>query len=481
MTGRAFPFAILLFARTATNAILLIGPVILARTLSVEDFGLYREYMLYVTIFLVVSGISIYESLLYLVPTQAKNDTNSIWRINGFVAVSSVTCSGAIWIGSAIWDSEAVMPFASLLALYLLLAANLDHWEFLWLAQGKAKLASIYISLRAAGKTIVATVTAVISANVQHILVALIAFEGIRLIGAVWAFLRTRKPSWDAGLSLREQLAYCVPLYLSNVVVMASRLSSAVFVSLKFSSAYFAIYAVIMFFETIISIVRNTLCSILFPDIARRFSQGDRDALRLWKRYVSLTCLFVFPSVSVLWNGSAFILGAVFGDQYAAGGDLLKIFSIYLLRECFDLSALLKALGKSARVTQALGVGLMVNLALMYALHRDLGMNGVMAAFVSASCVEALILTFMVTKATGIPIRQLIPVRELGSLSAAALFSAVTSAWGTDAIDDATMRNVCAIGVNIAAYVAFISLFRSESFTYVRHTLLRLRIGAQSG
>jgi len=481
MTGRAFPFATLLFSRTATSAILVLGPVILARTLSVDDFGVYREYMLYVAIFLVLAGISLYESLLYLVPIQPKENSNPIRRVNGFVAISSVLCCGAVWVASAHGAAESVIPFASLLALYVLVSANLDHWEFLWLAQGRAKLASIYISLRAAGKTITASVTALVTADVHHILVALIAFEGIRLVASVIAFMRSKMPSGDAGVSLRAQLAYSVPLYFTNIVLMASRLAGSLFVSLKFSSAYFAIYAVIMFFETVISIVRNTLCSILFPDIARRFIHSRGDGLVLWQKYVAMTCLLIFPAISVLWTGSGFILAAIFGKPYSAGADLLKIFSVFLLRECFDLSALLKALGKSMRVTQACALGLIVNLMLMYGLYRDLGMNGVMVAFVCSACIEALILLFMVVKTTGTSTLRLFPVRELGRLAAAAVISAAVTFFATGAIGDSTLRNVGAIGFNVAAYVALITLFKSESLAYVRHNLLRLRTANQSG
>jgi len=77
MAGIGKQAAVLTAARFANYGLVLIGPIILVRILSVEQFGQYRQFVVYASFLQLFAAFSFAESLLYFVPSYAK----SVWRI----------------------------------------------------------------------------------------------------------------------------------------------------------------------------------------------------------------------------------------------------------------------------------------------------------------------------------------------------------------------------------------------------------------
>src|SRR5258708_20057074 len=68
--------AILTLSRLANYGLMLISPIILVRLLTVEEFGRYREFLLYAALLQSFAVFSINDSLLYCIPAQPQ----IVWR-----------------------------------------------------------------------------------------------------------------------------------------------------------------------------------------------------------------------------------------------------------------------------------------------------------------------------------------------------------------------------------------------------------------
>ncbi len=77
MSGLGNRTAILTLSRLASYGLMLISPIFLVRLLTVEDFGRYREFLLYASILQAFAQFSINDSLLYCVPSNPR----SPWRL----------------------------------------------------------------------------------------------------------------------------------------------------------------------------------------------------------------------------------------------------------------------------------------------------------------------------------------------------------------------------------------------------------------
>src|SRR5581483_12390607 len=93
--------AILTLARIANYGLMLISPVFLVRLLSVEEFGRYREFLLYASILQAFAQFSINDSLLYCVPANP----GSPWRLARQTALLTLCSSALVVLVLAALDS----------------------------------------------------------------------------------------------------------------------------------------------------------------------------------------------------------------------------------------------------------------------------------------------------------------------------------------------------------------------------------------
>ena len=207
--------------------LVLISPMVLVRLLSEEDFGRYREFLVYVTLLAGIAAFGINSGLLRFVP----ENPGATWRfVNQSVAmtfVGSVLVTGSMLILNELFAGGLIPEFAIPIALYVLLSVNLDFWEFLWLAQRRSSAVLRYTTARLVARIIVVTATAALTRDIPTIVWALVWLEAVRLAisAAAWRAEARNAPhenrSWRTGWleGWREQFAYCLPFGAALVVV----------------------------------------------------------------------------------------------------------------------------------------------------------------------------------------------------------------------------------------------------------------------
>ena len=70
LAGKAIVLSI---ARIANYGLMLLSPVLLVRILPVEQFGRYREFLVYTSLLIAIAGFNINDSLLYFIPAHARS------------------------------------------------------------------------------------------------------------------------------------------------------------------------------------------------------------------------------------------------------------------------------------------------------------------------------------------------------------------------------------------------------------------------
>ena len=436
MSGLGNRTAILTLARLASYGLQLISPIFLVRLLTVEDFGRYREFLLYASILQAFAQFSINDSLLYCVPANPA----SPWRLARQTALLTV-CSSLlvvlVLVGLDRWSAgHLVNGYLAPLAAYTLFSANLDFWEYFWLANGKAKPVFFYSAGRLAVRVLVVVVTAAMTHDFRAVIWALVALEGARLLAAGAGMLIFDRARREPALRepWRDQLRFCVPSGIASLLAMLNRNVSNVIVARTLGAVALAQYAIGRFGEPVVATVRNSVSAVILPEMVRkdRGAAPGGSALALWQKATVVNTIMLFPIVVLVARYAQPLVTLVFGPNYASAAAVMQLYMLVVIRECFDFAPALRAVNRTRPLVESNVAGLVACTVAMLLLIPVAGLPGAMLAFVIASYIDVSWLAWRALQAYEVSVGELLPWRSIAKTAVAAGVAGlliVSSVW----------------------------------------------------
>jgi len=431
MSGLGNRTAILTLARLASYGLQLISPIFLVRLLSVEEFGRYREFLLYASILQAFAQFSINDSLLYCVPANP----GSPWRLARQTALLTL-CSSLLVVlvlaGLDGWSGgHLVNGYLAPLVAYTLLSVNLDFWEYFWLANGKAKPVFFYSAGRLAVRVLVVVVTAALTHDFHVVIWALVALEGARCLAAGITLLIVDRARHEPVLRepWRDQLRFCIPSGMASLLAMLNRNVSNVIVARTLGAVALAQYAIGRFGEPVVATVRNSVSAVILPEMVRK---DGGTALALWQKATVINTIMLFPIVVLVARYAEPLVTWVFGPSYASAAVVMQIYMLVVIRECFDFAPALRAVNRTRPLVESNVAGLVACTVAMLLLIPVAGLAGAMIAFVIASAIDVSWLGWRTLQAYKVSVRDLLPWRSIAKTAVAAAVAGlliVSSVW----------------------------------------------------
>ena len=415
--------AILTLARLANYGLLIISPVILVRMLSVAQFGSYREFLLYATLLNTLATFSIGASLLYFIPAEPQCRWRVVRQTALLLAGSSILVVGAMVAIDLASGGRLVGHFLWPLVGFTLLSTNLDFWEYYWVATKRTGLVFAYSSIRLAGRVTVATVTAVVTHDVEIIIWALVGFEGVRMSVAAIVWMLVERSATEPPLAepWRALLRYCVPTGTASVLSMLTRNFGSLVVAKTLGPVLFALFAIGRSGDPLINILRTSVSSVVLPEMVRR-GHGSRDAsLALWRRATVVNVIVLLPVVVLLLLFATPLIATLFGKRYVAAAVVLRIYTLLMVRECFDFSPAVRARNETRPLVESNVLSLIACAILLALLIPVAGLAGAMAAVALATLVDAGWLAYRTMQSYHLTLRELLPWGSIGKTAAAAI------------------------------------------------------------
>ena len=434
MSGVGNRAAILTLARLANYGLMLISPVILVRLLTVEQFGNYREFLLYASVLQSIAIFSIGDSLLYCIPANPASRWRIVRQTVALIACSSLITVGGLALLDRATGGRIVGPLLLPICLYTLLLSNLDFWDYFWVATDRPGLIFAYTSVRLGARVIVAIVTAALTHDVATIIWALIALEGLRLLGAAIIMLAADRSAAEPPLNdpWREQLRYCLPSGTASMLAMLNRNLSSLVVAKALGAVALAQYTIGRYGEPVVETLRNSVSAVVLPEMVRRDRDSREQSLSLWKRATVINAIVLFPVAVIVERFARPLVATVFGHNYAPAAIILQIYMLAMARECFDFAPALRAINQTRPLVES-NVASLATCGLMLAVLIPLGgVAGAMVAVLIGMAVDAGWLAWSSVRRYGVSIGELIPWRSLGRVVAAAGVAAavlVTCDW----------------------------------------------------
>lgn len=394
MSGLGNRAIILSLSRLANYGLMIISPVILARILPVADFGRYREFLLYASIVQALAAFSINDSLLYLMPHHPRSSRQIVDQT---VLLSGICSAAVICMLLLVDQASAGAVFGSYtvpIICYVMLYVNFDFWESYWLAIHKPAAVFYYTVGRLTLRMLVVVGVALASRDVDKIIWALILLEGVRMLIA--AFVWRRLPdSANAERTPRlwsEQLQFCLPVGLAVVFSMVNRNIGNVAVAKVLGTVAFAHYTIGTYGDPIVVTLRNSISTVLLPEMVRRQTHSPGERLELWHRSIVVNCLLLFPAAAICAFFAEPLIVTAFGAAYRPAAPVLQLYAIIMIRECLDFSPPLRALNRTRPLLYSNVIAAIASLGALYILLERHGIEGAMLARVISGLVDVIYL-----------------------------------------------------------------------------------------
>jgi O-antigen/teichoic acid export membrane protein len=476
MRGMAHQAAVLAVSRIANYGLMLISPLVLVRFLTVDDFGRYREFLLYASLLVTIAAFSIPESLLYFVP----HHPGSVWRVaratGQLVAVVSVTVVGVFLVVDLLVPGGLVGPYLVPVIIYVLLFVNVDWWEPFWIAMRRPQWVLLYSGGRLMARMLVVVSVAIVTRSVGAIIIGLIVLEALRLVGALvwWSTVDESRREPRIAHIRREQLRFCLPYGFSTLLVMLARNLGNLVIVKYLGAAALAQLTIGSYGDPIILAIRNSITEVLLPELVRRVKNSRHEALQLFHRTTVINCVFLFPAAVVAaWYAEPLILTA-FGPAYRPAVPVLEWYALLMVRSCFDFSPLLRAVNKTNWFVAISATDLAVNgLALMVLLPLT-GIVGAIIAQNIARLGDFIMFGIIVNRLYDCGLRGLLRWSAVAKVAGCAVGGAVI-AFGLTFEWRATVPGViCGTLLYGAVYVALLLATRVEGSTTILQWLRTL-------
>jgi O-antigen/teichoic acid export membrane protein len=427
MAGVAKQTVVLTAARFANYGLMVISPIILARMLSVEQFGQYRQFMIFASFLQLVAAFSFAESLLYFVPKYS----GSIWRVidqtNLLVLLASVAVALVLAVSDLVSGGALVGRDLLPLIAYILTVVNLDFWEYFFLARNRPASVVTYTVCRLAARMLVVITVAYLTRDVRVIIWSLVLLETLRLLAAAAAWRLMDRASGEATVPglLGEQLRFCVPTGLAMLLFMANRNLGALAVTKTLGAVALAHYTIGTYADYVYLVVGNTIAAVILPEMVRRDMHSREDAVGLWRKTTVVNTLLLLPAATLLARFAKPLIVGVFHAEYLASVPVLQIHMLFLVRACVDFAPALRAVSVTRPLIYSNMAAFLTNAVLLTILIPRMGIKGAVTALVVSSFVEAVVLARWTSKTYRITLRKLIPIAGMSKVLLATAAGAV--------------------------------------------------------
>jgi O-antigen/teichoic acid export membrane protein len=443
------------------QGLIVISPILLVRLLTVEEFGRYREFLLYAGLLTTICAFGINNSLLYFIPSRPQGVRQMVRQATAMTFGTSVLVVGITVLANYLTDGAVLGNVALPVAIYVLLFVNLDFWEFYWLAQKRPLPVFAYTTGRLVARILVVVIAAAISRDVMPVIWSLIGLETLRVLGSWITWRRVDSDTAPRGEPCwREQFQYCLPVGMALILVTLNKSLGNLFVTKSLGVVALAHYAIGTHIQPVIGVLRNSISDAVLPELAALKHAKGEEALSLWRRSTVVSMILLIAAAVVLFEFAHILVVTLFSASYEPAVVIFQIYVLVLVREVFDFGVALRAVNRTSPIVRSSLLAIVLNMLLLLVLVPMLGLPGAAVAFIVSRWAEGLVLGRSTLRAYDIGIKDLARWRDLGKIALAALGGSVVF-YGSFWTDQLGIAGVfVGSAVFMILFVALLALLR---------------------
>jgi len=421
--------SLIVFAKTLAFAFSFVLPLLLVRRLSQSDFGIYKQIFLIAGTGMALFSLGFGSSAFYFLPREKEQQPSIIFNIllfnllMGFAAFALLLSYPGILV--KVFNSSELLPYAPSIGLIILLWVFSFFLEIAAVAHQELRLATIFIILAQFTKTILLLGAALIFGSVRALVVASVVQAVLQTL-ILFLYLRSRFPGFWRSFSwkvMRLQLAYALPLGLYGLLWTAQVDLHNYFVSHYFGAAAFAIYAVGCFDLPLVSILGESVGSVMLPRVSFMEKQGERrEIILVTIRAMRKLAVIYFPLYAFMMLIGREFIQVLFTSRYLQSWPIFAINLTLIPFNILTLDPITRAFAKQRYFLVKVRIATVFMLiGLLWFSTTRIGLAGAIAVVVATNLIERVIIAWRFGHILGTKWQDFHLLKDVGKVAAATL------------------------------------------------------------
>jgi O-antigen/teichoic acid export membrane protein len=464
-------------------------PLLLVRTLTQHDYGVYKQAFLLVTTALTVLPLGFGMTAFYFLPREPEHRNAVVMHVLVGYTIVGGLAAFVLWqwpglLGAAFGNGDlaAYSPLVGAVIFTWMLASALD---ILPVACGDVRWSTMFIVGSQASRGALFLIVSLVAGSIESLLQAALV-QGIAQIVVLLVYLESKFPGyWKAAdwHFLRRQASYGVPLGFSALLVRFQLDLPQYFVSHHFGTAAYAIFAVGVLNLPLLSLLRESVGSVMLPRVSElEFRQDTRLIVQLLSRVWRKLALVYFPVYVCLTILSREFVVGLFTPQYVDSWPIFAVNLTLLPLGILMFDPITRAYASQRFFVLKLRIVVLAVTVVALALGtKTLGMLGVVTLVVVLQYVAAIISAWKLAQVMGVTRHELRLFAGVGRTAVAAVLAGVPCLLIRLTLSGTSPLMVLAIciAVYVGAYAALVvalgALSLDERATVTRMVPRRLR------
>jgi O-antigen/teichoic acid export membrane protein len=425
----------LLIAKTLAFVFAFALPVLLTRSMSQNEYGLFKQVFLIVNTAIALLPLGFGMSTYYYLPRE--NDVRRrgqiILNILLFnLMMGAVACAVLVfWPGliATIFKDPSIPNYAAPVGVVILLWLFAAFLEIVPIANQELRLATVFIIAGQLTRTILLLAAAIVFDTVQALVYAAVIHGVLQSLALLW-YVSSRFPGFWRGFDwslTRKQVAYALPFGLAGLLFTIQTDLHNYFVSNRFSAATFAVYSIGVAQLPLVGILRESVSSVILPRISYLQEQGQaREIIVLVANAIRKLAVAYLPLYVLLMITGREFLTFMFTSAYAASWPIFAINLTLLPLSLFEVDAVVRAYEGHRFFLLKLQIVLSVLMvfALWYGISR-FGLIGAISVVVLINFLLRVVLAARFSRVLGAGFRDLLLLKDVVKVAIASIVAGV--------------------------------------------------------
>ena len=422
----------MMVSKAISHACYLLVAVVLARSLSVAEFGTFNQVWLVnkslVFLFALGLPVSVYYFLARL-PDEKKK--SFILQTIASLAILALPFAISMYaladVVARYFHNPVLAPSLRLFAIYPLLTLPTISTDAILIGLGRTRQAALFDIVTTTAMLTAVAAAATLGHRLDLVFKALLAYGVVQSLVAGWLVWRPvrRMPSRFSAEDLRAQVAYAAPYGLAALVGALNYQVDKVLVALFSPLTVFALYAVAAFEIPLAGVTSVPVISVIMGELTRKYTSGDIEGfLALWHQSMRKLAVLVFAVAGFLFVVAGPVVVGMYSSKYADSVGLFRLYLLFLALRITVLEQVLAALGDTRFVFRAQAVALLVNAALGYLLIREVGWYGPAISALFAGYLFGAMVMVRIRSRLNVEFGRLVPWLALGRVALVAILAA---------------------------------------------------------
>ena len=425
----------LLIAKLLGFGFAFVLPLIVVRVLSKEEFGLYRQAFLVVMNAVAILPFGISMSAYYYLARDESKRAAAVLNILlvhfgvGLVSFLVLFLFPGL-LGTVFGNSEMtrLAPLIGIAVWLWLFSVFLEHAA---VANREPKNATAFIVFAQFSKTALMVGFVLWFGTVESIIWAAIIQAAIQTV-ILLLYLGSRFPSFwrafDAGF-FKEHLRYAAPFGFAGVLWTMQVDLHYYFVSNRFGEAAYAVYAVGCFQLPLVSMLAESVVSVLIPKMSELQLKNDtKEMIRVIVRAMEKLAFAYFPVYVFFFVTAETLITTLFTSRYLESVPIFLIFLTLLPFSVLISDPVVRAYENLGRFLLKVRIITFVVLVggLVYGVN-NFGLEGIIATVVTIRVLEMVFVEIVVFRSVGVTVLDLRRLDKVGKAGLVSIFGGIAT------------------------------------------------------